>query len=224
MNTQNNKIELFYIKKLTIGKVFKYRKSHLSTPTSYNVNLGIIPSKSFLYYSSRASDCIYFIKNPLVKQQEFNFYNSFITSQVFEYSIVDNDEQFYTINPTRIVDTKQLISNLILTNSFKRNSPFLKRIRIGERMLNKIGNGNSYFNGFELCSCRVPECFNRKIWLIVENDFVSIPFSIVYVTPYEYIELTTDNIMDDRANKVFWNMRSFPFAPDLVFPNTFLVK
>ncbi|MBP7170716.1 MAG: hypothetical protein KBG17_08910 [Paludibacteraceae bacterium] len=224
MDSDSNKIGLFNLNKLVKGNEFEYRKSHLTTSPKDKVKLGIIPSKSFQYYSSRASDCINFIEKATIKQQEFDFYNSFINSQIFEYSIIDEDEKLYRINPTRIIDTKQLVTKMIKENSFKRNSPFLKRLRIGEIMLNKIGNGNNYFNGFELCMCRVTECFNRKIWLIVEEDFVSIPFSIVYVSPYQYIELITDDIMDKRANKVYWNMRNFPFATDLIFPNNFPTK
>jgi len=169
-------------------------------------------------------DSYILFKKPVIKQQEFDFYNSFINSQIFEYSILDEDDKLCRINPIRIIDTKQLIAKLIKENTFKRNSPFLKRLRIGERMLNKIGNGNNYFNGFVLCMCGVPGCFNRKIWLIVEENFVSIPFFIVYVSPYQYIELSTDDIMDNRENKVYWNMRNFPFANDLLFPNSFLVE
>jgi len=224
MDNNSNKIGFFNLNKLVVGKVFEYQKSYLTTSAVDNVNLGIIPSKSFQYYSSRASDCINFIEKPVIKQQEFDFYNSFINSKIFEYSIIDEDEKLYKINPTRIIDTKQLVTKLIKENSFKRNSPFLKRLRIGERVLNKIGIGNNYFNGFELCMCGVAECFNRKIWFIVEKDFVSIPFSIVYDSPYQYIELITDDIMDNRANKVYWNMRDFPFANDLLFPNIFLVE
>lgn len=217
-----DKIGFFYLNKLVEGEIFEYKKSHMTTSENDNVKFGIIPSKSLQYYSSRASDCINFIDKPIIKQQEFDFYNSFINSKIFEYSIVDEDEKLFKINPIKIIDTQQLFTNLLKNNSFTNDSPFLKRLRIGEKMLKKIGNGNNYFNGFELCMCKVPECFNRKIWLVVEENYISIPFSIVYVSPYQYLELKTNDIMDNKANKVFWNMRNFPFAKDLVFSNNFL--